>query len=293
MGLRPPDRADRRVAVPMRAAVLASSERETTTFGGESTFPSFSPNSKERVRTRVVLLPQGVRAAGLGRGALRPGSSEWAEAGLGADQVVESRLPNWAQLVLANAGNERQLDNHVIPGPIDVPALVDPATGAVYELDVNTLLAEIAPLRATAVKIWKVEDGWTRFPRTVLGAPRSALHFARNLGTDWKDGISELVTDVRSPAGPPPAEVGERPTDESHAPIEAVGYRTWVTVRAGLVRDAVHPSHVELYATHRGVPPTRWTGIDAAWGARAAADPRVGAWAEHDLRRLSPVGARW
>lgn len=276
----------------MRAAVLVSSEQAMTASDGLDAMPSFSPNSGRSVRTRLVVLPPGIRAAALGRGALRPGAPEWAEAGLGEQQVVESRLPNWAALVLSKAGKDRDFDDHVIPGPIDVPVLTDPATGLVHALDVDALLAEVAPYRETAVRIWKAEDGWLRTPRAVLGAPRSAVHFVRGLGGAWHEALSDLAADLRSEPAPGP-EAGERPTDESHGPIEGVGYRTWVTVRAGLVRDAVHPTHVEPYATHRGVPPARWAAIDAAWTERAAADPRVGVWSAHDLRRLSPTGARW
>jgi len=277
-------------AARMRAAVLAASER-THPSDGSDPIPRFSATRERDMAAKIVLLAPGVRAAALGRGALRPGMPEWGEAGLGKPQRVEGRLPHWALTVLVYAGDERLIHALEIPGPIDVPVFVDPANGRALALDEEAIAAEVAPFRDTAIRIWKREEGWLRTPRVVLGAPRSAVRFARSMGSSWRDGIAELVTDLRST--PPGPEAGERPSDASHEPIEGVGYRTWVAVRAGLVRDEVHPTHVELYATHRGVPADRWPAIDAAWSARAGADPRVGTWSAYDLRRLEPIGARW
>ena len=277
-------------AARMRAAVLVARENANVN-DGHDTIPRFSSERRRHMVASLVLLAPGVRAAGLGRGALTKASSGWTEAGLGEPQRFEARLPHWALIVLRYAGEERVLDKLTIPGPIDVPVLVDPANGRVLAFDEAELLAEAAPWRDVAIAIWRREEGWLRTPRAVLGAPRSAVHFARGLGREWRDGISDLATDLRSTA--PGPEAGERPDGASHEPIEGVDYRLWVTVRAGLVRDTVHPSHVELYTTHRGVPPGRWAAIDAAWSARAAADPRVGTWSAHDLRRLETWGALW
>ena len=275
----------------MRAAVLAASERTGQSDGAEP-IPRFSSTRERNMAAKIVLLAPGVRAAALGRGALRPGGPEWAAAGLGNPQTITGRLPHWALIVLESAGNERLFDGFEIPGPIDVPVFADPADGRVLALDEEAIAAEVAPFRDTAMKIWKREEGWLRTPRIVLGAPRSALRLARTVGGSLPGEIAGIVADLR-PAPPPGPEAGERPSDASHEPIEGVGYRTWVTVRAGLVRDDVHPTHVGLYATHRGVPADRWPAVDAAWSARAAADPRLGTWSAYDLRRLEPTGARW
>jgi len=66
-----------------------------------------------------------------------------------------------------------------------------------------------------------------------------------------------------------------------------------VSVKAGLVRDRVHPVQVDEYAAHRGVPAGRWAAADAAWSQRAAADPLVGAWSAYDVHRLTPTGTHW
>ncbi len=275
----------------MRAAVLGCTAVGGTPSDGSEPLPRVSATRERTLTATVVPLPAGVRAAGLGRSALNPHLPEWRDAQLGAPQRVDARLPGWVILVLRNAGQERTLDPHEIPGPIDVPVFVEPATGNVVALDEPAIVAEAEAVRDTAMQLWRREEGWLRTPRFVLGAPRSAVRFAGKIGGSLREGVADLVADVRAIA--PAPQHGERPDDGSHEPIEGVGYRTWITVRGGLVRDAVDPAHVELYATHRDVPPGRWPAIDAAWSARAAADPRLAAWTEHDVRRLQSLGSRW
>ena len=278
-------------AVRMRAAVLGSSERpETVGPDNLSTMPSFSPDGKRDVHTLIVVLPPGLRAPALGRTVLTPSAPEWAEAGLGEQQLIETDLPNWAGLVLSKAGKERPFEQLQIPGPIDIPVWVDPTTGRAVALDVDTLLVEIAPKRDDAVRIWKDQDSFMRGPRFAISAPKRAVDAVRELRQTWFGAVGDMVADMKAEGRPLP---GQRPTDESHPPIEGVGYRTWVTVRGGLVRDAVHPTHVDLYAAYRGAPEGRWSAVDAEWTQRAAADPVLKAWSDYDIRRLEPTGARW
>ncbi len=247
----------------MRAAVLRCGEPGRVGHDDYEPMPRFSSGRDRKVRVTGVMLPPGVRAAAVGRRALP---------GLGDAFTIDVRMPGWAMVVLANAGNERLFDGNEIPGPMDVPML------GYGELDVPGTVAELEPWRDAALQIWKREEGWLRTPRAVIGAPKSAFHFARSMGTDWKGALGELRTSHPGPEG------GGQPDDASHPPIEGVSYDTWVEVRGGLRKDTVHPIHVELYATHRGVPPGRWEAVDAAWRQRAAADPRLKAWADWDAR---------
>jgi len=275
--------------VPARAAVAAvqmyarnSDSNSNDTFFAKETVP---------IHAKVGLLPPGVSAAAVGRGALIPAMPTWAEAGLGAPQVVEFRAPVWAYQILFWAGQERTFgEGPQIPGPIDIPVWAIPATAAIHAVDVDTLVAELQPQFDVAKRIWKEEDAPLAPVRTVLRSPRLAKGLLRTIvsevGSVVDDirGIADSTEDVR-PAG-------DRPTAAEPA-VEGVDYRTWVTVKAGLVRDEVHPSHVEVYAVHRGVPAGRWATIDAAWQARAAADQGLAAWVAYDLRRLTPTGASW
>ena len=42
---------------------------------------------------------------------------------------------------------------------------------------------------------------------------------------------------------------------------------------------------VDAYTGYRGVPPQRWSAVDAEWQRRATADPALGEWATFDLKR--------
>jgi hypothetical protein len=276
--------------VTARAAVLASEEQPISVQGEhggyDDAWPTFSPNHKRDVTTKIVLLQPGNRAAALGRGALREGSPGWVEAGLTGPQRVRTRLPNWMAIVLSHAGKERLFDDNHIPGPIDVPVWVDPASGQVLSIDGPALEQQILQFRELAERIWRDEDGFMRTPRAIVQAPKSAFHFAKGLKKAW-GGVVDDIKDIKNTGAPPP---GARPATE---PIEGVDYRAWVIVKGGLTSDEVHVSHVDLYAGYRGVPAGRWPAVDQQWSARVAQDAALAAWAAFDLRRMSQTGATW
>jgi hypothetical protein len=261
-------------AVTARAAVLASEEQAISVRDGEGRYgdalPTFSPNSKRDVTTVLAVLEPHQRAPALGRSAVQ---------GLSNRQRVRTRLPNWVAIVLSHAGKERLFDDNYIPGPIDVPVWVEPATGQVEGIDVDALTEQVAPMRELAERIWRDEDGFMRTPRQVMQAPRRAFHVAKSV----KKGFGDVWGEIKGlkETGAPPAE--PRP---EHPPVEGVDYDTWIAVKAGLAVDDVHVSHIELYTTYRSVPSTRWPAVDAEWSRRAAADPLLQSWASFNLRRL-------
>ena len=281
-------------AVACRAAVLAVSEHVSTDSQGSG---SLWAGEKLPVGMKVVVLPTGVSAAALGRGALFvPGSREWTEAGLGDPQVVELDVPAWAFQLLYWAGRERpegpDAGLPAVPGPLDVPVWADPATAAVVAVDEATMLAELEANKDLAREIWKQEDAPLSGLRSTLRAPKRAKGFLKSLTSEWTSAISELRDDLRGQS--PQRPVGtERPTDASHPPLEGTSYRSWVAVKAGLVRDRVHPVHVDAYAAHRGVPTGRWAAADAAWAQRATEDPALAAWSAYDVHRMTPTGTHW
>lgn len=282
-----PPPTDRRV-VPARAALAAVVH--TARNSDEAQSDSFFSGETWTCAAKVGLLPPGVPAPAIGRGALIPGQPAWAESGLGAPQDVPFRTPAWAYQILFWAGRERAVvKEHEIPGPIDIPVWADPDTGEIVAVDEEGLVAELQPLADLGKRIWKEEDAPLAPVRSALRAPKRAGGLFKAI----KDQVVDLVDDVKAigdTGAPPP---GPRPGPPDHPPVEGVDYRTWMTVRAGLVRDAVHPTHVEVYAVHRGVPAGRWAAVDAAWQARAGEDATVGAWAAFDQARLEPFGAVW
>ena len=276
-------------AVQARAAVISIGERG----GSDDHGGALWAKQKVRVLAKVVLLPPGVRAAGLGRGALLPGGRDPAGAGLGAHQKVKMRIPSWAFNLLFWAGNERWMDDGVpeVPGPADIPVWADQATGQIVEVDTDTLITELEPQFALGKKIFKMEDAPLSSVRSLFKAPKAIKGFFGDMTSEWKSAVTDMVDDMKGNVPQRPG--GKRPGEPDHPPVEGVDYRTWATVKAGLVRDAVHPVNVEPYAVHRGVPPGRWEAVDAAWSQRAQQDPTVQAWAAYDLHRMKPTGTTW
>jgi hypothetical protein len=276
--------------VPARAAVAAVNlvARNSDSAANDT----FRAKAKVEMAAALGLLPPGVSAAAIGASALVPHAHHWAESGLGARQDVRFRAPIWTYQLLFWAGRERPFgDREELPGPVDIPVWADPATGRIVEVDVDRLVAELEPQFELAREIYKEEDAPMAPVRTVLRGPKLAKGFLKKM----KDEITDVVGDIRAigETGAPPTDQGPRPDDGSHPPIEGVGYQAWVCLRGGLVMDRVHPTHLEVYVTHRGVPPGRWAAIDAAWESRTAADTRLAVWRAYDIGRMSPLGARW
>lgn len=278
--------------IPARAAVLDIGERHTDS-DGDSSFSTFRAKANVRLGAAVVLLPPGTRAAALGRGALLPGTPDWVAAGLGSPQKIRLKIPTWAFQILLYAGNER-LDDGIpdVPGPIDIPVWADPQTGAILEVDTDTLVKELEPQFELGKKIWKQEDAPLSSVRGLAKAPRALGKFFGSLPKEWSSAIGDMVNDMKGNVPPRPVGI-PRPGEPNHPPVEGVDYRTWVIVKAGLVRDSVHPAHVDAYAEHRGVPKGRWTAVDAAWSQRAEQDPNVQVWSAYDVHRMTPTGTAW
>ncbi len=275
--------------VPARAAVAAVAQTARNSDSAANT--TFFAKESVTMHAKVGLLPPGVSAAAHGRGAQIPSPATGGESGRGAPPTLEFRAPVWCYQILFWAGRERAFgDEPQIPGPLDIPVWAVPATGAVHAVDVDTLVAELQPQFDVAKQIWKEEDAPLAAARTVFKAPKLAKGLLRTVTREMGSVIDDIraIGDTVEDARPSP----DRPT-ATQPPIEGVDYRTWMTVKAGLVRDAVHPTHVEVYAVHRDVPAGRWPAVDAAWQSRADADPGLGAWVTYDTQRLEPVGAAW
>jgi hypothetical protein len=276
--------------VPGRAAVAAASylSRNIDSASNNTFF------AKERVEmgAAVGLLPPGVSAGAVGRSALIVGQHYWTEAGLGARQDVRFHAPVWTHQLLHWAGRERNFgQGPQIVGPLDIPVWVEPATGRIVQVDVDRMVAEMEPQFDVAKRIWKEEEAPLSGARTVAKAPGLAKGLLRRI----KEEVSDVVGDIKGigESTAPPLNLGGRPTDAECPPIEGVGYRTWVEVTAGLQRDEVHPTHLDAYTAHRGVPAGRWSSVDGAWASRAAGNARLTAWRDFDVAHLAQLGARW
>lgn len=93
------------------------------------------------------------------------------------------------------------------------------------------------------------------------------------LGIDCEAYETEI--DERPPM--PSMKVDNEPAAGALAPIEGVSLELWVSVQAGIAKNAVPPGDYDAFAVARGVPPGRWIAISSEWQARANRDWKVGA----------------
>lgn len=269
------------------AACLGESDARVARRGTGSL--GLSPDDAHGTIVAVAILPPGARAAALGRSALIPHTEDFREAGLGPVHALNVRIPAWCAEIVHWHGRMGLLPEPHLPNALDLPVVLDPATGRAHDVLHDALVQEWWPWRDIGVWLWRHDQATLGPARSALRLPGMAARLLRSV----PGGVRELVGDIRSigDAGTPPD--GERPDDDSHPPVEGVGYRTWVVTSALLERDEVHPAHREQFTAHRGVPPGRWDAVDAAWRAWAAQDAHLGAWATYDRERLLPLGARW
>lgn len=241
-----------------------------------------------RLWLRMVVLPEGLYAPALGWSFLTPGSEGWRRYGLPQAQNATCEVPNWCAELLIWSRRERIDTGERMPGPLDVPVWID-AAGAVAEIARDQLAEELEPWRDAGVRLWKQDKTLLAPVRTAVSAPKGMLRFGGSLIKEWRGAIGELVADMKNAR---PMDV-PRPDDASHPPVEGVGYELWIQIRTLLVRDEVHPQHVDRFTHFRGVPWQRWQAVDDAWLQRVAADPRLKAWADYDFIRFRPTGAVW
>ncbi len=148
----------------------------------------------------------------------------------------------------------------------EIPVRVDPASGSVIAFDRGALEVEYQP-RKGELK----QDGKRRSSlRFVLGVEKGdiadlgdAASELRDLPGQWKEALNER----------PAAGGGLQDDDPVLAPIEGVGFDTWVAVQAAVVRERVAPRDHDALAQRHGVPPGRWADVQAAWMARMKGNP--------------------
>ena len=207
----------------IRAAVIGCSETGGSTHDDSNPMPRFSAGRERGMAATVVPLAAGVRAAALGRTVLNPQMAEWARTGLGEPQRVEGRLPGWVILALKHAGEERPKDPHRDPRAdrrARVPRARDGPCGR----------ARRAGDRRRGRGGARPRDGHLA-PRGGLAAdaagdrrrPRSGVRFAGRIVGGLREGVTDLVTDLRSTAPGPEARAAARRRSRTE-PVEGVDY---------------------------------------------------------------------
>ena len=194
-------------------------------------------------------------------------------------QRVNQALPMWVIQVFRDVGTDRPLGRALSDG-FDVPVRVDAKSGRIRSIETDRLVEELAPVRELASDVWRAQNGLTAPVRAAARAPRKLLDGMRAVRSDVADTVAEIRA---APAAP----VVPRPTDESHPPIEGVGYDTWIRANVALGRGEIAGDDRAAAFERAGFPPGRVDEVDAAWWERAKADDAVGAWYGHDYQHLT------
>jgi len=181
---------------------------------------------------------------------------------------------------------------HLLTAGMEVPALLDresnePVGIASEGLEeaIGRFYLELEPEHRTWERALEARRKRLREAESVLGPIKEDVQHAaetirelpgglRDTVREWRKGLAELGDD--HPAG---------------SPVEGVGFDVWAEIKAAIARDSLAPGAQAGFAEGRGVPPGRWSAIDAHWqqqvkwnqSARALYDQRMA-----DAYRESP-----
>lgn len=189
---------------------------------------------------------------------------------------VNQALPMWVIQVLREVRTGGPLDR-ALPDHFAVPVRIDAGTRAIRSIDRDLLAAELAPLQQLAADAWRHQQGLGAPVRAAAAAPRALLDGIRALRGELGAAVADIVT-------PPPPPATPRPDDQSHPPIEGVGYDTWIRVNVALGQGEISAEDRVAAFERAGFPPGRVDEVDAAWWERARTDDAVRDWYGHDYR---------
>ena len=148
----------------------------------------------------------------------------------------------------------------------EIAVRVDPVTGAVIGYDRSALEAEFTPRIGELKEARKRETSM----RYVFGVEKDqvadlpvAAQDLRNLPRQFRDALADR----------PPVGGGLGADDPLFAPIQGVGFDTWVAVQAAVVRERVAPRDHDSLAQRHGVPARCWPAVQSGWQARMKGNP--------------------
>jgi hypothetical protein len=156
----------------------------------------------------------------------------------------------------------------IVEGDI-IPVLLDRPGGRPIGFAKDELEREMTPRlglyeqeakRRSSVRYLLREEGLST--EELRNAKESAKALAKLPG-QWKRAVFERP----APGG------GLAADDPSLEPIEGVDFDTWVAVQAALVRERIPKNAYDEVAQRHGVPPGRWSAVEAAWRGRMKGNP--------------------
>ena len=151
-----------------------------------------------------------------------------------------------------------------------LPVRVDPGTGRVLTVDTPRLEERMAGRTAEAEKA--LSPDWRDEVSYVTESIRAAPEAARTVASLPKHWLGALKS-MRGPAEL--SDGGIAPGDPALEPVEGVGFDTWVTIRAEIIRTSVPTADRDALAQRWDVPAGRWQAIDTAWQQRRMSDWRL------------------
>jgi len=187
-------------------------------------------------------------------------------------QRAQFDAPNWVNMLVASQMT-------VYERNIDIPVWVD-ASGKIQSVDVETMLAELEPLRQRASEVWGQEEGVFSDLHQIAQAPKKLFGMLKTVAAVPGELVS-MVKDIKAeqenqakPADPVPAHF--QPDLSQHPPIDGMDYPTFITLLA-------KPET----ATELGFEdePRRLAAFKA-WGVRVNADWKLSSLYSSDLDRM-------
>lgn len=194
--------------------------------------------------------------------------------------VVAGSYPMWLIQIFKQAG-VAEPPAYAPPQGYTIPVLRDAESGQVTTIDLDALVAELAPYQDAAKEAWRQEHGVLAPVRSIKPAAAGLTRSLRELVGDVGETVREITSENPPPSSP-------RPTAETHPPVQGVDYDHWIRSLVGLGRGGVTPDQKPAFLESLGFPLGAADAVDAEWYRRAKTDAVVADWFGYDYHHLDP-----
>lgn len=268
--MRLPWQKDRDVSlVKGRAAVVPRSYKFS--LGRIVNDNEFTANSYSTVLTTVKVLQEGETVASV-HAQLTRTTQSFTEAEVEAQgfQRVQFEAPNWLGIIVSRDNPDRREF-------IELPVWIYPQTGRIERVDVPQLIQEQEHLREEMSRHWGLYDGPFAEIHQLINAPKTLFdigkEFASLPGT-WLGDFKQMAKDFKNEGSSTGDFPGEMPDLSQYPPVEGIDLANYVYL-------CFDPDHV----ARMGTTYDKYLAADKVWKARLAADDKLIAYFQHELRK--------
>ena len=257
-----------------RAAVVPRSYKFSLgRFVNES---NFTADSYSTVLTTVKILKEGETVASV-HAQLIPTQESFTEAEVEAQgfQRVQFEAPNWLGIIVSRENPDKREF-------IELPVWIHPQTGRVDSVNVPELIQQQQHQREEMSRHWGLYDGPFAEIHQLINAPKVLGEIGKlfaSLPGIWLDDMKQMVKDLKEEGTSTGDFPGEMPDLSQYPPVEGIDLANYVYL-------CFDPDHV----ARMGTTYEKYLAADKVWKARLAADDKLIAYFQHELRKARSGG---